>query len=59
MERFRAVDVSLDEDFQRTFNGFYRVRRRKPEFYKTLYGFLENNKGKQVTFREALEYLYY
>lgn len=58
MELFHSVDVSVDEEFQRTFNGFYRVRRRKPEFYQALYSFLESHKRKTVNFREILSYFY-
>ena len=58
MERFWQVDISNDEEFQRTFNGFYRVRRRKPDFYRALYNFLESHKNKQITFAEVLQYLY-
>jgi hypothetical protein len=58
MERFHAVNISHDEDFQRTFNGFYRVRRRKSEFYQALYIFLESHKNKNVTFRKVLIYFF-
>lgn len=58
MERFWQVNVSSDEEFQRTFNGFYRVRRRKPEFYQALYNFLESHKNRTVNFREILSYFY-
>ena len=27
IEHVRKVDVSADLDFQRTYNGFYRIRR--------------------------------
>lgn len=58
MELFQSVDVSVDEEFQRTFNGFYRVRRRKPDFYAALYSFLESHKNKKITFAEVLQYFY-
>lgn len=58
MELFHSVDVSVDEEFQRTFNGFYRVRRRKPDFYNALYSFLESHKNKKITFIEVLQYFY-
>lgn len=29
MSRFNTTDVSSDNDFQRVFNGFYRVRRNE------------------------------
>lgn len=58
MELFRSVDVSENEEFKRIFNGFYRVRRRKPDFYKALYNFLESHKNKEITFAEVLKYFY-
>lgn len=58
MELFHSVNVSENEEFQRTFNGFYRVRRRKPDFYKALYHFLESHKNKKITFVEVLQYFY-
>lgn len=58
MELFHSVDVSENEEFQRTFNGFYRVRRRKPDFYKALYSFLESHKNKKITFTKVLQYFY-
>ena len=58
MELFHSVDVSENEEFQRTFNGFYRVRRRKPDFYNALYSFLESHKNKKITFAEVLQYFY-
>ncbi len=58
MELFHDVDVSRNKEFQRKFNGFYRVRRRKPDFYKALYNFLESRKNKEITFAAVLQYFY-
>ena len=58
MGLFHGVDVSANEEFQRTFNGFYRIRRRKPDFYKALYSFLESHKDNKITFTNVLQYFY-
>ena len=54
-----SVDVSADGDFQKFYNGFYRMRQRPAEFYKTYYAYLEKNKDNpMLTFEEILTYLY-
>lgn len=58
MHRFREVDVSKDCRFQTTFNGFYRMRSRKPEFYHEYYECLETNKNSEVSFAQALKHIY-
>ena len=52
------VDVSTDRSFQKMFNGFYRIRQKPAEFYKTLYSYLEAKKSTQVSFKSALTHLY-
>ena len=32
MKRVHETDVSVDADFQRVFNGFYRMRQRPESF---------------------------
>ena len=44
MKRVQEVDVSADADFQRFFNGFYRIRQRPASFYKAYYAFKEQHK---------------
>jgi len=58
MNLVHNVDVSEDTSFQRLYNGYYRVRQRKPEFYSRYYSFMESNKIKGVSFKDALLYLY-
>ena len=41
MTMLNKVNVSLDKDFQRMYNGFYRVRQRKPEFYEVYYAYMD------------------
>lgn len=45
MERLHNTDVSKDQDFQRLYNHFYRMRQRKPEFYKMYYDYMEKMKN--------------
>jgi hypothetical protein len=47
-------DVSTNEDFQRTFNGFYRVRRSS-QWRSAFFGLLESAKAKTIDFPEALK----
>lgn len=58
MEQVWKVDVSQDEDFQRVFNTFYRVRR-DDEWRKTFYEIFEKMKqNPQSRFDRTLENLY-
>lgn len=58
MTNFNAVDVSSDAEFQRKFNGFYKVRQRNQSFYNTYYSLMERSKGQPIGFRDILEQLY-
>ena len=57
IENLFTVDVTTDIVFQRTYNGFFQLRRN--EFYrKKHYEFLEKNKTrKDIGFSEILAYL--
>ena len=37
MKRVHETDVSVDIDFQRAFNGFYRMRQHPEHFYRVYY----------------------
>ena len=52
--RVRACDVSTNEEFQRCFSGFYRVRRNS-QWRSVYYGLLESSKVKGIDFPEALK----
>lgn len=57
MERVNQTDLTTDADFQRTFNGFYRVRGNeawRKEFYKHF----ESVKCGTPTFESILTHLY-
>ena len=49
MKLVRKTDVSADPDFQRAFNGFYRVRRNA-EWRKAYYDLFESVKDSEPTF---------
>ncbi len=52
------TDVSMDVDFQRTFNGYYKVRRNA-EWWEKYYKLFESVKGdRQVTFEFIIDELY-
>lgn len=52
----RSTNVFEDRDFQRCFNGFYRMRQRKREWYDYFYLTLENAKyDREITFKDILQ----
>lgn len=57
MECIFKTDVSTDTDFQRKYNGFYRVRQRPQEWYRTYFELMEELKGKVVEFDNVLDEL--
>ncbi len=58
MERLNKTDVSQDEDFQRCFNGFYRMRQRSKLYYTEYFNLLEKHKAESVSFDYILDILY-
>lgn len=59
MKRVHETDVSVDTDFQRAFNDFYRMRQRPESFYKIYYEYLERSKDNDgLTFEDVVTYLY-
>lgn len=57
MENIQNTDVSCDNDFQRTFNGFYIVRRNG-EWRKIFYTYFERIKNDIPSFENIITYLY-
>lgn len=54
MTSFDTIDISSDDDFQKTFNRFYVVRRNK-EWRQSYYSYFEENKNRrEITFSEIL-----
>jgi len=59
MDRVHNCDVSKDRDFQKAFNGFYRVQRRTQEWYKVYYDYMEYNKKQFINFEDVLTSIAY
>ena len=57
LEQVKKTDVSVDADFQRTFNGFYMVRRNET-WRKVYYQHFERVKRGTPTFASILTHLY-
>lgn len=58
-ERLFQVDVSLDELFQRKFNGLFKMRQRSKQFYGVFYAYLEKHKcDDTLNFEKVVRYLY-
>ena len=57
MKRATTVDVSCDPEFQREFNGFYRVRRNA-EWRKSYYQLFERAKKESYSFGDVVGSLY-
>lgn len=56
MKLFPLVNVAYNKDFQKKYNAFYRVRQRKANWYKIYYEFMEDQKGRDITFSKVLRY---
>jgi len=59
MQLVKILDVQKDKDFQRLFNGFYRIRQRPKKFYEFLYYYLEKNKNNNISFKQTLAFFFY
>ena len=59
MKSFRSCDVLNSIDFQKMYNGFYRIRQRSPEFYKCYYDYMEQHKNDSLTFKDIITHFYY
>jgi hypothetical protein len=58
-ERLYKSDVTSDPDFQRTFNGLYRVRLRSHTWTKAFYEIMERSKDAAApSFEETLNSIY-
>lgn len=58
MRLFSVTDVSLNTEFQRKYNNFYRVRQRDKHFYETYYQYMQCLKGQNVEFQQVLSFLH-
>ncbi|WP_217587475.1 hypothetical protein [Lentibacillus saliphilus] len=57
MSRVNSINVSRDEDFQRQFNGFYKVRRNAA-WRKIYYEVFETMKAERATFAIIIKTLF-
>lgn len=57
-QRLYETNVSLDLEFQKTFNGFFRMRQRSSVFYSDFYNWLELHKNTGVSFSDTLTYFF-
>ena len=58
MDTVQKTNVASDANFQKTFNGFYRVRRGA-EWRKVYYDFFERHKEeKNISFEEIVTYIF-
>ena len=54
-----ATDVAADQEYQRMFNGYYKMQRRRQEWYGYFFSLLEREKkNTNITFRHVLEETY-
>jgi hypothetical protein len=54
-----ATDVSVDNEYQRVFNGYYRMQRRQKWRYEYFFSLLETEKSNAaITFRDVFERVY-
>jgi hypothetical protein len=58
MDDFKTVDVSIDDGFQRRFNGFYRMRQRSKDYYQDYFCYLEQQKKGVLNYSDALNHFY-
>ena len=59
MEMFHKTNVSQDKNFQRCYNGFFRMRQKPPKFYEEYFRFMERHKCEPgLTFEKILKHLY-
>jgi len=58
MDLFPTVNVSADLDFQRQYNGFYKVRQRPSDWYKTYYHIMQDLRDQKPSFDEVLDLLH-
>lgn len=57
MDLFPLVDVSEHRDFQRKFNGFYKIKQRPAEWYAIYYSLMQQMKGQNPGFDFVLDHL--
>jgi hypothetical protein len=55
----RRTDVTKDREFQRTFNGFFKMGKKTPEWYQFYFSLLEREKNNEsLTFKSVFEQIF-
>ncbi len=57
-DMFKKVDVSQNEEFQRKFNGFYRVQKKPKAWYESFYFQMKKSRKGSINFLDALSEMY-
>lgn len=52
------TDVAINTDFQKIFNGFFRMGRRTHAYYSDYYCYFQAHKEQGISFAQALSFLY-
>jgi hypothetical protein len=58
MDLFPDTDVSMDKNFQKKFNGFYRIKQRPAVWYEEYYSYMQRQKSQTIEFSTALRHLH-
>ncbi len=59
MAQLHTRNVSEDKEFQRNYNGFFRMQRRTPEFYAAYFLLLEQLKTEPADFSQILKTIHF
>ena len=58
IQNVKECDVSQNEKFQTMYNAFFRIGRKKEEYYKSYFKLLELSKKQKLDFEDVLRYIY-
>lgn len=58
IKKIHNINVVQDKLYQKTFNGFYRIRQRSAEWYKNYYDIFEKAKTSSYSFEDIITALY-
>ncbi len=58
MDFYNSTNVAKNVEFQKSYNGFYRMRQRTKEFYKEYYELMEKYRNSYVSFEQIIREIY-
>jgi hypothetical protein len=58
MDSALKVNVALDKEFQRQFNGFYRIQRRPQSWYSSYYDLMQKSKSSTIGFDQCVDRMF-